>query len=149
MTLYGTCSADSIKEVLDAIKHIHNSLKTYKQILGGSQLYWYKDDIMERRITHLSLNSLYLLELQMKYVNVYKDLIRTLYFCINEIYILFTGYLPISLIPPSQLNDMITLVKKVVTETNPEYDLVTKRLHFYYNMHLVTFGIDSISDLII
>ena len=46
------------------------------------------------------------------------------------------------------MND-IKQAKKVVTKTNPEYDLAIKRLHLYYNLKFVTFGIDGNSDLII
>ena len=148
MTLYGTYSADSIEEIVDPIKHIHNLTK-YEKMLAGKQPYWYKENIMERRITHMIPSSLlYLRELQMKYVNVYKDLIKKINIYIGAICILSTGYLPISLIPPSQLNDMITYVKKLVTKTDPEYYLVIKRLHLCYDMKLVTFGVDNNSDFI-
>ena len=36
-----------------------------------------------------------------------------------------------------------------MTTTNPDYDLVIDRLHLYYDMQLVTFGIDKDRDLII
>ena len=63
----------------------------------------------------MTLSSLlYLDELQMKYVNVYKDLIRKLHVYVGAIHILSTGYLIISLMPPSHLNHVITQVKKVV-----------------------------------
>ena len=68
-------------------------------MLGGIQPYWYKDSIMERRTTHIILNSLlYFPELQMKYGTVYKDLIRKLYIYIKAICILSTCYLPIILL---------------------------------------------------
>ena len=38
---------------------------------------------------------------------------------------------------------MISQAKKVVTKTNPEYDLVMKRLHLYYDMKLAAFGKDQ------
>ena len=34
-------------------------------------------------------------------------------------------------------------------KTNPDYDIVIKRLHIYYEMKLVTFGIDKKRNLII
>ena len=34
-------------------------------------------------------------------------------------------------------------------KSNPDYDLVIDRLHLYYNMQLVTFGIDKDKNLII
>ena len=48
------------------------------------------------------LNSLlYLHELQIKYVNVHKDLTRKLYIYIDAISILSALYLPSNIIPPS------------------------------------------------
>ena len=104
---------------------------------------------MENQSNGSVLNSLlYLQDLQMKYINVYKDLIRKLYIYIDAICILSTGYLLINLIPPSQLDKMINQVKEAVIATNPECNMVLKRLHLYYDMKLVMFGINGDSDLI-
>ena len=35
-----------------------NTLTKYEMMLGGNNPHWYKDNIMERRITHMTLNSL-------------------------------------------------------------------------------------------
>ena len=43
----------------------------------------------------------------------------------------------------------MALVKETLTKTSPDYDIVIKRLHLYYNMKLVTFGIDRKRNLII
>ena len=37
----------------------------------------------------------------------------------------------------------------MLIKTNPGYDIVIKRLHLYYDMKLVTFGIDQKRNLII
>ena len=37
----------------------------------------------------------------------------------------------------------------MLIKTNPDYNIVIKRLHLYYNMKLVTFGIDRKRNLII
>ena len=57
--------------------------------------------------------------------------------------ILSRGYLPISLLPPSKLQEILGKVKKPIQTTNPDYDIVIKRLDLYYDMKLVTFGIDK------
>ena len=62
--------------------------------------------------------------------------------------ILSKGYLPISLLPPSKLWEVLE-VKKAIWTTNPDYNLAIKRLHLYYDMKLVTFGIDREGNLII
>ena len=59
------------------------------------------------------------------------------------------GYLPISLGTPLKLQEILDLVKEALIKTNPEYVIVIKRLHFYYDMKLVTFGIDTKRNLII
>ena len=97
MTLCGTYGGDSIKEIVEALNHSHQNLTIYEKMLGHSQPYWYKDNILERRITHMTPSTLlYLHELQMKSLNVYEDLIRKLYIYIGAICIPSTGYLPIS-----------------------------------------------------
>ena len=53
------------------------------------------------------------------------------------------GYLPNTLIKPAKLQAILTEVQKTLQITNPDYDLVLDRLHLYYDMPLVTFGIDK------
>ena len=50
---------------------------------------------------------------------------------------------------PLNVQEILDLVKEAFIKTNPEYDTVIKRLHLYYNMKLVTFGIDRKLNLII
>ena len=63
--------------------------------------------------------------------------------------VLSRGYLPISLITPLKLKEILSEVKVAIRKTNPDYDLVINRLHLYYHMKLVTFGIDKERNLII
>ena len=58
------------------------------------------------------------------------------------------GYLQISLVTPSKLREIISDVKTAIQKTNPDYDLVRDRHHLYYNMQLVTFGINKDKNLI-
>ena len=50
---------------------------------------------------------------------------------------------------PSKLEAILEQVKLVLGKTNKDYDLVLTRLHLYYDMNLVMFGIDSQRILII
>ena len=61
----------------------------------------------------------------------------------------FKGYLPISLLLPLKLQEILKEVKKAIQKMNLDYDIVIKRLNLYYNMKLVTFGIDQDRNLII
>ena len=67
----------------------------------------------------------------------------------KSIRILVKCYLPISLITPSKLQEILSKFKIAARKTNPDYDLPIDRLHLYYDMKLVTFGIDKERNLII
>ena len=67
----------------------------------------------------------------------------------SAIRILAKGYLPHTLVTPLKLQEILKNVKTTLQMTNPEYDLVIDRLHPYYDMQLVTFGIDRDKNLII
>ena len=55
----------------------------------------------------------------------------------------------ISVVTPLELQEILDLVKETLIKANPNYDIVIKRLHLYYDMKLVTFGIDWKRNLII
>ena len=72
----------------------------------------------------------------------------------NAIRTLAKGYLPISLISPKKkkkkkIQEILNAVQTTLCKTNPDYDLVVKRLIKYHDMKLVTFSIYSDKNLII
>ena len=66
----------------------------------------------------------------------------------SAIRILAKGYLPVSLLTPSKLREILIEVETAIQKANPEYDLVIDRPHLYYDMQLVTFGIDKDTNLL-
>ena len=101
-------------------------------------------------LQHYSINSLlYLRTVQDKYIALCKELITQLHLYATSIRIFEKGYLPISLITPSKLKEILSKVKIAIRKTNPDYNLVIDRLHLYYGMKLVTFSIDIKRNLII
>ena len=48
-----------------------------------------------------------------------------------------------------KLQEILNKVKKAIQITNPDYDIVIKRLHLYYDMKLVMFGINEERNLIV
>ena len=67
----------------------------------------------------------------------------------KAIRILAKGYLPISLISPTKLQEILNAAQTAIQKTNLDYDLVIKSLHLNYYMKLVTFGIDNDQNLTI
>ena len=92
---------------------------------------------------------LYLHTFKEKYIAVYNEFISQLCIYAKAIRILVKGYLPISLITLYKLQEIINSVKETLIKSNPDYDIVIKRLHLYYDMKLVTLGIDQDRNLII
>ena len=80
---------------------------------------------------------------------MYRELITQLCIYVSAIRILAKGYLPNTLIKPAKLQEILSEVKKSLQITNPDCDLVLDRLHLYYDMQLVTFGIDRDMNLVI
>ena len=72
-----------------------------------------------------------------------------LHIYVKAVRILVKGYLPILLITPLKLKEILKSVKDTLTKTNLDCDIIIKRLHLYYYMKLVTFRIDRNRNLII
>ena len=101
-------------------------------------------------IQHYAINSmLYLRMIKDKYIELYNAFISQLHNYAKAIRILAKGYLPISLITPLKLKEILASVKETLIKTNPDYDILIKWLHLYYDMKLVTFSIDRKRNLII
>ena len=96
-----------------------------------------------------SSSLLFLRTLNEKYLRMYERFINELKSYSKAIHVLSKGYLPISLIPPSKLETILQQVKAALAKTNKSYDLVSNRLYLYYDMKLVTFGIDNDKNIII
>ena len=75
-------------------------------------------------------------------IEIYNEFISQLCIYAKAVRILAKGYLLISLVTPLKLQEILGSVKEAIIKTNPEYDIVIKRLHLYYDMNVVTFGID-------
>ena len=101
-------------------------------------------------LQHYSTNSLlYLRIIQDKYVAFYRELVTQLCTYVSAIRVLPKGYLLNTLIKPAKLQEILTEIKKALQITNPDYDLVLDRLHLYYDMSLIIFGIKKDMNLII
>ena len=152
MLMYGIYNTEILEKLINTVHNIHNTTSSHERLFAGQQssltlrsLY-----VNSLGLHHYSINSmLYLRTVQDKYIALYRELITQLCIYTSAIRILAKGYLPISLVTPSKLREILNEVKTAIWTTNPDYDLVIDRLHLYYDMQLVTFGIDKDKNLII
>ena len=97
-----------------------------------------------------AINSvLFLTTVKEKYVKMYERYIEELKLYSKAIRVLSKGYLCIFLLPPSKLEKILKEVRKAIAKSNKDYDLVLTRLYLYYDMKLVTFGIDNQRNMIV
>ena len=147
MILYGIYNAETLEQLINTVHHIHNTTSFNEQqssLIIGS-LY-----ANAQGMQHLLINPLlYLRTIQDKYVSLYKEFIMQLGIYAEAIRVLAKGYLPISLITSLKFKEILNEIRISVRKTNPDYNLVIKRLHLYYDMKLVTFGIDKDRNLIV
>ena len=150
MVMYGIYNAETVEQLINTVHHIYNTTSSNEKLFTEQRgsltlrsLY-----ANAQGIQHYSINSLlYLRTTRETYVLLYKEPISQLHIYAAAIRILAKGYLPISLSTPLRLKDILNVIRNTVWKTNPDYDLVIKRLHPYYDMKLVTFSIDDNKNL--
>ena len=64
-----------------------------------------------------------------KYIKIYNEFNSQLQIYAKAVKILAKGYLPISLVTPLKLQEILDSIKEALIKTNAEYDIVIKRLH--------------------
>ena len=80
---------------------------------------------------------------------MYENLVTELKALLKSISILSRGYLPAYLFPPSTLKQLSEQAINMIREQNPDYVLALPHITDYYDMRLVTFGLDEEDRLII
>ena len=150
VVMYGIYNSDTLETLIDTVHRLHNQTTWNEKLFAGKIDDWYHWYLSEKGVGHYAINSLlFLTTAREKYVKMYERFINQLKMYAKVIRILSKGYLPISLLLPSKLNKLLQEVKVALQTTNRDYDLVIKRLYLYYDMKLVTFGIDNQRNLII
>ena len=152
MLMYGIYNTETLEKLIKTVHEIHNVTSSHEKLFAGEHDHslfriLYRDALgIQKYATNLLL---FLRIIQDKYISLYRELITQFCTYISAIRILAKGYLPNSLITPKRLQEILTEVKKSLLITNPDYTLVLDRLHLYYDMQLVTIGINSNMNLVI
>ena len=151
MLMYWIYNANTLEKLINTVQEIHN-VTSHEKLFAGEHnpaifRLSYTDALDVQQCAFNSL--LFLRVVQEKYISLYRELITQLRSYVSAIRILTKGYLPTTLITPSKLQGILAEVKRSLQHTNPDYTLVLERLHLYYDMQLVTFGIDRDINLVV
>ena len=130
MVIYGVYNVDTIGNLINTVHNMHKSTTEIKRLFVGelnAAYTWYIDALNTKEYAIDSL--LYFRTVRNKYIQMYKEFLTPLHIHTKAIRILAKGYLPISLITPIKLKEILEAVKTTVQKTNPDYELVRKRLY--------------------
>ena len=150
MIMYGVYNSDTLTDLIDTVHRMQNFTTWNKKTFTGKLHDWMELYTQDKGMHNYAINSvLFLTTIREKYIKVYERFIKEIKLYSKVIRILSKGYLPISLLPPLKLEKILKGVRKAIAKSNKDYDLVLTRLYLYYDMKLVTFGIDNQKNLIV
>ena len=151
--MYGVYNVETLEKLVQTAHVLHSWQSLIENLFAGQTAAAYKIYSQMHNtqgIQHYAISSLlYLYTIKDKYIAIYNEFISQLWIYAKAVRILAKGYLTILLVTPLKLQQIISSVKESLIKTNPDYDIVIKRLHLYYDMKLVTFRIDQKKNLII
>ena len=117
MLMYGIYNAETLEKVSNVVHNIHNTSSSHERLFAGQQSSLTLRSLYANSLGlhHYSINSLlYLRTVQDKYNVLYRELITQLHVYASAIRVLAKGYLPISLVTPSKLRDILNEVKTAI-----------------------------------
>ena len=148
MIMYGVYNSNTLKDLIDMVHRMQNFTTWNKKTFARKLHNWMEIYSQDEGVHNYAINSvLFLTTVREKYVKMYERFIDELKLYSKAIRVLSKGYLPISLLPPSKLEKILREVRIAFAKSNKDYDLVLTILFLYYNMKLVTFGIDNQRNL--
>ena len=150
MIMYGVYNSDTLTDLIDTVHRMQNFTTWNVKTFAGKLHDWMEIYSQDEGVCNYAINSvLFLTTVREKYVKMYERFIKELKLYSIAIRVLSKGYLPISLLPSSKLKKILKEVRVAIAKSNKDYDLVLTRLYLYYDMKLVTFGIDTQRNLIV
>ena len=150
MIMYGVYNSDTLKDLIDTVHRMQNFTTWNERTFAGRLHDWMEIYSRDKGVCNYAINSiLFLTTIREKYVRMYERFLEELKLYSRAIRILSKGYLPISLLPPSKLEKILSEVRIAIVKSNKDYGFVLTRLYLYYDMKLVTFGIDNQRNLIV
>ena len=115
MVMYSTYNAETLEKLITTVHKMHNITTLNGRLFAiklSSLFTWY---LTKNGVMHYAINSLlYLRTLRKKYVKMYEEFIIQLCIYAIVIRILSKSDLPISLISPSKLQEILDAVKKAI-----------------------------------
>ena len=143
--LYGEYDVNSTQSIINLLGNLNGSTDSLEGWLLHNSKDIAKDmvDTVTGPVLYSHLTQLYIQSLREKYIRLYEVLVTEVKLLLRSIAILSKGYLPPQLFPPSTLVDISQRAITMIKQKNPDYVLALPHITDYYDMRLVTFGLDD------
>ena len=151
--LYGKYNLDSLERIIHTINHLGERVHQMEELLLGkdhsvaTQQFLHASSIGRLLFAH-KLN-IYLTSVQETQLRLYDKLERVLREFLSAVRILNKGYLPASLFPPTILCRITSNALQLVQRKNPDNVLMIKHVTEYYDMQMVTCGVNDGEEVIV
>lgn len=151
--LYGKFSFDSLDAIADQLEHLHAKTSTLENMLNvvnaTKAQNHFIGETLTGRIRFMHLLQVYFQTVSEKHIRLYEELIRHLLDVLRAIRTLSRGHIPVELFPPALLGNITEKAVKMIRNAHPEYSAVLEHVTKYYDLQVVTFGLDSSDDLVV
>ena len=147
--LYGKYNLDSLEKIIHTINHLGDRVHQMEKLLLGkdhtvaTQQFLHSSYIGRLLFAH-KLN-IYLTSIQETQLRLYDELERVLREFLSAVRILSKA----SLFPPTILHRITSNALQMVQKKNPDYVLTIKHITEYYDMKMVTFGVNDGEELVV
>ena len=149
--LYGEFDINSTKSIMELLDSLHNRTSTLENILEMKETEWNIRFLLSTNgpAVYSHMTQLYIDNLKEKYIRLYEALVTELRLLLRSIAILSKGYLSPQMFPPTTLVRTSEKAIAMMKEKNPDYVLALPHINDYYDMRMVTFGVDDQDKLVI
>ena len=142
-----------MEKIIHTVNHLGERVHQMEELLMGkdhsvaTQQFLHANSIGRLLFAH-KLN-IYLTSVQETQLRLYDELERVLREFLSAVRIPSKGYLPASLFPPTILCRITSNALQMVQKKNPDYVLMIKHVTEYYDMKMVTFGVNDSEELVV
>ena len=151
MPCHGEYDVQSTDGLIKLLSNFNNRTVTLENMLNGKFRLIANRYLENYRGTEIYAHQvfMYVQAMTERYIRVPENLIHELRLLLRSIAILSKGYLPPQLFTPTDIVKISQDALKLVQKRHPDYVLVIPQASNYYDMRLVTFGIDGRDRLIV
>ena len=124
LIMYRIYKAETLEKLVKTVHTIHNWQSLHESLFAGQTSAAYEAYSQmhgAHGIQHYAVNSmLYLHTIKDKYIEIYNEFIFLLCIYAKAVRVLAKGYLPVPLVMPLKLKEILDLVKEAFIKTNPD-----------------------------